>query len=209
VGQARLRPDARSGDAQQASRPDHCGGRRRPQSALLATRMGSEFVPSLDEGDIALHALRIPGTSLSQAIEMQTELERTIKQFPEVERIFAKLGTAEIATDPMPPSVADNFIMFRPQSAWPDPSRDKTELVNAIRKAVAKVPGNNYEFTQPIQMRFNELLSGVRSDVAVKVFGDDMASDGQPLPEQNCQVLEATCWLRPMSRSNKPPGCRC
>ena len=143
-------------------------------SALLATRMGSEFVPSLDEGDIALHALRIPGTSLSQAIEMQTELERTIKQFPEVERIFAKLGTAEIATDPMPPSVADNFIMFRPQSAWPDPSRDKTELVNAIRKAVAKVPGNNYEFTQPIQMRFNELLSGVRSDVAVKVFGDDM-----------------------------------
>ena len=143
-------------------------------SALLATRMGSEFVPSLNEGDIALHALRIPGTSLTQAIEMQTELERTIKQFPEVERIFAKLGTAEIATDPMPPSVADNFIMFRPQSAWPDPSRDKTELVNAIRKAVAKVPGNNYEFTQPIQMRFNELLSGVRSDVAVKVFGDDM-----------------------------------
>ena len=145
-------------------------------SALLATRMGSEFVPSLNEGDIALHALRIPGTSLSQAIEMQTELERTIKQFPEVERIFAKLGTAEIATDPMPPSVADNFVMFRPQSAWPDPNRDKTELVNAIRKAVAKVPGNNYEFTQPIQMRFNELISGVRSDVAVKVFGDDMAT---------------------------------
>jgi cobalt-zinc-cadmium resistance protein CzcA len=143
-------------------------------SALLATRMGSEFVPSLNEGDIALHALRIPGTSLSQAIEMQMELERTIKQFPEVERVFAKLGTAEIATDPMPPNVADNFIMLKPQSAWPDPSRDKIELVNAIQAAVAKVPGNNYEFTQPIQMRFNELLSGVRSDVAVKVFGDDM-----------------------------------
>ncbi|WP_265942106.1 CusA/CzcA family heavy metal efflux RND transporter [Dechloromonas sp. A34] len=143
-------------------------------SALLATRMGSEFVPSLNEGDIALHALRIPGTSLTQAIEMQTELERTIKQFPEVERIFAKLGTAEIATDPMPPNVADNFVMLKPQSAWPDPSRDKIDLVNAIQAAVAKVPGNNYEFTQPIQMRFNELLSGVRSDVAVKVFGDDM-----------------------------------
>ncbi len=143
-------------------------------SALLLTRMGSEFVPSLNEGDIALHALRIPGTSLSQAVEMQTELERTIKQFPEVERIFAKLGTAEIATDPMPPSVADNFIMLKPQSEWPDPARSKTDLVQAMREATAKVPGNNYEYTQPIQMRFNELLSGVRSDVAVKVFGDDM-----------------------------------
>ncbi|MDP1923653.1 MAG: CusA/CzcA family heavy metal efflux RND transporter [Thiobacillus sp.] len=143
-------------------------------SALLLTRMGSEFVPSLNEGDIALHALRIPGTSLSQAVEMQTELERTIKQFPEVERIFAKLGTAEIATDPMPPSVADNFVMLKPQSEWPDPTRSKADLVQAMREATARVPGNNYEYTQPIQMRFNELLSGVRSDVAVKVFGDDM-----------------------------------
>jgi cobalt-zinc-cadmium resistance protein CzcA len=143
-------------------------------SALLLTRMGSEFVPSLNEGDIALHALRIPGTSLSQAVEMQTELERTIKQFPEVERIFAKLGTAEIATDPMPPSVADNFVMLKPQSEWPDPTRSKADLVQAMREATAKVPGNNYEYTQPIQMRFNELLSGVRSDVAIKVFGDDM-----------------------------------
>src|SRR3989338_7064372 len=143
-------------------------------SALLASRMGSEFVPSLNEGDIALHALRIPGTSLTQAIEMQTELERTIKQFPEVERVCAKMGTAEIATDPMPPSVADNLVMLKPPSEWPDPKRSKADLVDAMRAAVAKVPGNNYEFTQPIQMRFNELLSGVRSDVAVKVFGDDM-----------------------------------
>ena len=143
-------------------------------SALLLTRMGSEFVPSLNEGDIALHALRIPGTSLSQAITMQTELERTIKQFPEVDRIFAKMGTAEIATDPMPPSVADNFVIMKPQSEWPDPSRTQTDLIKAMRAATANVPGNNYEFTQPIQMRFNELLSGVRSDVAVKVFGDDM-----------------------------------
>ncbi len=143
-------------------------------SALLLTRMGSEFVPSLNEGDIALHALRIPGTSLSQAVEMQTELERTIMQFPEVERVFAKLGTAEIATDPMPPNVADNFIMLKPQSEWPDPTRSKADLVQAMREATAGVPGNNYEYTQPIQMRFNELLSGVRSDVAVKVFGDDM-----------------------------------
>ena len=158
-------------------------------SALLATRMGSEFVPSLNEGDIALHALRIPGTSLSQAVEMQTELEHTIKQFPEVERIFAKLGTAEIATDPMPPNVADNFVMLKPQSEWPDPSRSKVDLVNAIQAAVAKVPGNNYEFTQPIQMRFNELLSGVRSDVAVKVFGDDMETMNRSAAEI-AEVLE-------------------
>ena len=143
-------------------------------SALLATRMGAEFVPSLDEGDIALHALRIPGTSLTQAVEMQQALEKRIKAFPEVDKIFAKLGTAEIATDPMPPSVADNFVMLKPQSEWPEPKRSKDELVLAMQEAVEQIPGNNYEFTQPIQMRFNELISGVRSDVAVKVFGDDL-----------------------------------
>ncbi|SEO81483.1 efflux RND transporter permease subunit [Nitrosovibrio sp. Nv6] len=143
-------------------------------SGLLTTRMGSEFVPSLNEGDIALHAIRIPGTSLTTAIEMQDELEKTIKTFPEVERVFAKIGTAEIATDPMPPSVADTFIILRPESEWREQYRTKAELVTALEQAVLKVPGNNYEFTQPIQMRFNELLSGVRADVAVKVFGDDM-----------------------------------
>ena len=143
-------------------------------SALLATRMGTEFVPSLDEGDIALHALRIPGTSLTQAVEMQQALEKRIKAFPEVDKVFAKIGTAEIATDPMPPSVADNFVMLKPASEWPDPKRSKDDLVEAMREAVEQVPGNNYEFTQPIQMRFNELISGVRSDVAVKVFGDDL-----------------------------------
>jgi heavy metal efflux system protein len=143
-------------------------------SGLLASRMGSEFIPRLNEGDIALHALRIPGTSLSQAVEMQKELEHTIKGFPQVDRIFAKLGTAEIASDPMPPSVADNFVMLKPRSEWPNPNLTKNELVAQMQKAVANVPGNNYEFTQPIQMRFNELISGVRSDVAVKVFGDDM-----------------------------------
>ncbi len=145
-------------------------------SGLLASRMGSEFVPSLNEGDIALHALRIPGTSLTQAVEMQKELERTVKGFPQVDRIFAKLGTAEIATDPMPPSVADNFIMLKPKSEWPDSNLSKNDLITQIQTAVSQVPGNNYEFTQPIQMRFNELISGVRSDVVVKVFGDDMAT---------------------------------
>ncbi|MBA2659920.1 MAG: CusA/CzcA family heavy metal efflux RND transporter, partial [Nitrosospira sp.] len=143
-------------------------------SGLLTTRLGSEFIPSLNEGDIALHALRIPGTSLTTAIEMQDELEQTIKRFPEVDRVFSKIGTAEITTDPMPPSVADTFIILKPQSEWPGPHYTKTELITAMEQAVRKVPGNNYEFTQPIQMRFNELLSGVRADVAVKVFGDDM-----------------------------------
>ncbi|WP_334108408.1 efflux RND transporter permease subunit [Methylobacillus sp.] len=143
-------------------------------SLLLATRLGSEFIPSLNEGDIAMHALRIPGTSLSTAIEMQNALERTVKEFPEVDRVFSKIGTAEIATDPVPPSVADTYIILKPQDQWTGSYRSKAELVNAMEQAVQKVPGNNYEFTQPIQMRFNELLSGVRADVAIKVFGDDM-----------------------------------
>jgi len=141
---------------------------------LLTTRMGSEFIPSLDEGDIALHALRIPGTSLTQAVQMQDMLERRIKEFPEVKQVFAKLGTAEIATDPMPPSVTDCYVMLKPRSEWPDPRRPKAEVVAALEEALRQIPGNNYEFTQPIQMRFNELISGVRADVAVKVFGDDL-----------------------------------
>ena len=143
-------------------------------SGLLATRMGSEFVPTLNEGDIALHAIRIPGTSLTTAVEMQYELEQKIKTFPEVERVFSKIGTAEIATDPMPPSVADVFIILKPESEWSGEYHSKTELITAMEQAVKGVPGNNYEFTQPIEMRFNELLTGVRADVAVKVFGDDM-----------------------------------
>ncbi|MBA4111487.1 MAG: CusA/CzcA family heavy metal efflux RND transporter [Leptothrix sp. (in: Bacteria)] len=159
-------------------------------AALMATRMGSEFIPSLDEHDIALHALRIPGTSLSQAIEMQAQLERTIKAFPEVDNVFAKMGTAEIATDPMPPSVADTFVMLKPRDQWPNPKRSKQDLIEALQAAVMKVPGNNYEFTQPIQMRFNELISGVRSDVAVKVFGDDMDTLNDTA-EQIAKVLES------------------
>jgi heavy metal efflux system protein len=143
-------------------------------SGLLATRMGSEFVPTLNEGDIALHAIRIPGTSLTTAVEMQYELEQKIKTFPEVARVFSKIGTAEIATDPMPPSVADVFIILKPESEWSGEYQTKAELVAAMEQAVKGVPGNNYEFTQPIEMRFNELLTGVRADVAVKIFGDDM-----------------------------------
>ncbi len=156
----------------------------------LATRMGREFIPSLDEGDIALHALRIPGTSLSQAVAMQHQLETAIVEVPEVATTFAKIGTAEIATDPMPPSVADCFVMLRPRSEWPDPDRPKADVVRALEERVAAVPGNNYEFTQPIQMRFNELLAGVRSDVAVKIFGDDLESMTES-GEDIAEILEA------------------
>src|SRR5690606_1041257 len=153
-------------------------------AGLLASRMGSEFLPSLDEGDVAMHAVRIPGTSLTQAVSMQTQLEAAVRKLPEVDFIFAKLGTPDIATDPMPPSVADNFIMLKERSEWPDPRKPKAQLVAELEKAVSGIPGNNYEFTQPIQMRFNELLSGVRADVAVKVYGDDLeqlASIGERL----------------------------
>ena len=143
-------------------------------SAWLATTLGSEFIPQLDEGDIALHALRIPGTGLDQAVSMQSILEQRLKEFPQVDKVFAKIGTAEVATDPMPPSVADNFVILKPRSEWPDPKMSKQVLVDEMVSAVTKLPGNNYEFTQPIQMRFNELISGVRSDLGVKVFGDDL-----------------------------------
>ncbi|WP_444811062.1 efflux RND transporter permease subunit [Stenotrophomonas sp. LC732] len=143
-------------------------------AGLLASRLGTEFIPNLDEGDIALHALRIPGTSLTQAIGMQRQLEAAIKQFPEVDEVVAKIGTAEVATDPMPPSVADTFIMLKDRDQWPDPRKPKAQLVAELEKVVRAIPGNNYEFTQPVQMRMNELIAGVRAEVAVKLYGDDL-----------------------------------
>jgi cobalt-zinc-cadmium resistance protein CzcA len=140
---------------------------------LLATQLGSEFVPNLDEGDIAMHALRIPGTSLEQAISLQEQLEAEVKKLPEVERVFSKIGSGEVATDPMPPSVADNFIILKERADWPDPGKPKTQVVAELEALVTPIPGNRYEFLQPIQMRFNELIAGVRAELAVKVFGDD------------------------------------
>jgi len=140
----------------------------------LATTLGSEFIPQLDEGDIALHALRIPGTGLEQSIEMQSQLEERLMAFPEVDKVFAKIGTPEVATDPMPPSVADNFVILKPRDQWPNPDKTKDELVAEMAEAVEMLPGNKYEFTQPIEMRFNELISGVRADLGIKVFGDDL-----------------------------------
>ncbi len=142
-------------------------------AGLLSTKLGSEFIPNLDEGDIAMHAMRIPGTSLSQSVEMQMMLEQSIQALPEVERVFSKIGTPDVATDPMPPSVADTFVILKPRSQWPDPNMAKVDFVKTLEAQVTPVPGNRYEFLQPIQMRFNELLSGVRSELAIKVFGDD------------------------------------
>jgi cobalt-zinc-cadmium resistance protein CzcA len=146
-------------------------------TGLLATRLGTEFAPNLNEGDLAVMTVRIPGTSLQQSVAMQQKLESALlREFPEIERAFARIGTAEVATDPMPPNVADSYLILRPEREWPKPRRSHAQLVAAITEAAHRIPGNNYEFSQPIQLRFNELISGVRSDVAVKVFGDDTAT---------------------------------
>lgn len=143
--------------------------------ALLASRMGSEFIPSLDEGDLAVQALRIPGTSLSQSVAMQRQLERALQEVPEVKTSFSRIGTAEVATDPMPPNISDGFVMLKEQRDWPRPARNKADVVADIQERLAAVPGNAFEVSQPIQLRFNELISGVRSDLGIKVYGDDLS----------------------------------
>ncbi|WP_127025959.1 efflux RND transporter permease subunit [Rheinheimera mangrovi] len=155
-----------------------------------ASKMGSEFLPQLDEGDIAMHALRIPGTSLSQSVQMQMQLEADIATLPEVARVFSKIGTPEVATDPMPPNVADTFIIMKNQQDWPDPAKTRAEFDEELRALVEQIPGNKYEFTQPIEMRFNELIAGVRTDVAVRVYGDDLDTLAE-VGEQVAAVLAA------------------
>lgn len=139
-----------------------------------ATRLGAEFIPNLDEGDVALQAIRVPGTSLTQSLAMQSQLEKAVMKMPEVHTFFARVGTAEVATDPMPPSISDGYVMFKPHDQWPDPKKSKAQLMEELEAIINKVPGNNYEISQPIQLRFNELISGVRSDLGVKVYGDDL-----------------------------------
>lgn len=143
-------------------------------SLWIGTKLGTEFIPQLNEGDIALHAMRIPGTGIEQAVSMQKLLEDTVMEFEEVKTVFSKTGTAEVATDAMPPNVTDGFVILRPQNEWPDPSLSKRALVEKLETRLHTLPGNNYEFTQPIQMRFNELISGVRADLGIKLFGDDL-----------------------------------
>jgi cobalt-zinc-cadmium resistance protein CzcA len=142
-------------------------------SVLVFSSLGQVFVPSLDEKDVLIQAIRIPRTSLSQSQEMQFELEQAVSREPEVALVFSKTGTAEVAADPMPPNISDTFVILKPRAEWPHPELEKAALVDRLRARVGELPGNNYEITQPIQMRFNELIAGVRSDVAVKLFGDD------------------------------------
>lgn len=138
------------------------------------TNMGAEFVPQLDEGDIAFHGILKPGSSLTETIETTTKIEKIVKKtFPEVEKIVSRIGVAEVPTDPMPMDIADIFVILKPQDEWTTVS-SKDELVDKMKKAVEQIPGVNYEFTQPIEMRFNELLEGVREDVAIKLYGDDI-----------------------------------
>lgn len=141
---------------------------------VLASRMGTEFVPNLDEGDIAVQVLRIPATGLTQSVEFQKQVEQRLMQFPEVRTVFARTGTAEVATDPMPQNISDGYVMLKPHDEWPDPKKAKAQLATEMQEALEQLPGNALEMSQPIQLRFNELISGVRSDVAVKVYGDSL-----------------------------------
>jgi len=144
-------------------------------SLLLFRQLGQEFVPTLSELDLAVHAIRIPSTALTQSTEMQFAVERTLKTFPEAAFVFSRTGTAEMAADPMPPNVSDTFVILKPRTEWPDPHETKEEVRRRMEEVLEGLVGNAYEFTQPIQMRFNELIAGVRGDVAVKVFGEDFA----------------------------------
>lgn len=135
--------------------------------------LGQEFLPQLDEGDVTAQVLRVPGASVEQSQAMQFQVERAISAIPEVKFVFSKTGTAELASDPMPPNISDTFIIMKDRKDWADPDLPKAELVGRIEKALEALPGNTFEISQPIQMRFNELIAGVRGDIAVKVFGDD------------------------------------
>jgi cobalt-zinc-cadmium resistance protein CzcA len=155
---------------------------------VLFGRLGQEFVPTLSELDILVHAIRIPSTSLTQATEMQKEVERRLRSVPEVGFVFSRTGTADLAGDPMPPYVSDTFVMLKPRDAWPRPGDTKEDVRRRVEATLRRIPGNAYEFTQPIQMRFNELLAGVRGDVAVKVFGDEL-DELVPAAEEIAAVL--------------------
>ena len=159
-------------------------------SLLLTPFLGQEFVPTLDEKNLAIQALRIPSASLHQALSMQSQLETSLTEFPEVAYVFSKTGTAEMATDPMPVNATDTFVMLKPETEWPDSGKSKADLISEIETRLQDLPGSLYEFTQPIQLRFNELIAGVRGDVAVKVYGDDFAVM-EPLAQQVSLILQS------------------
>ena len=140
----------------------------------LVTKMGTEFIPNLDEGDIAIQSLRIPGTSLTQSLDMQFKIDHAVLEIPEVKTYFSRVGTAEVASDPMGPNISDGYVMLKDRADWPNPDKTKSQLLNEVKEKLALIPGNAFEISQPIQLRFNELISGVRSDLGIKIYGDDL-----------------------------------
>ncbi|HVZ18314.1 MAG TPA: CusA/CzcA family heavy metal efflux RND transporter, partial [Terriglobales bacterium] len=159
-------------------------------SAWVFTRLGQEFIPSLDEGNIAIQMLRIPSTSLTQSMQIQQDAEEALAKFPEIAFVFSKTGTAELASDPMPQNATDNFVILKPRAQWPDPKETKEHFIKRLDKALDEIPGNSTEFTQPIEMRFNELIAGTRGDIAVKVFGEKF-EEIVPLANQLAAILES------------------
>jgi cobalt-zinc-cadmium resistance protein CzcA len=157
---------------------------------LLFTRLGQEFIPSLDEGNIAIQMQRIPSTSLTQSMEIQQDAEVALSKFPEVAFVYSKTGTAELASDPMPQNATDNFVILKPRTQWPDPKEEKSHLIARMEEELSKIPGNSMEFTQPIQMRFNELIAGTRGDIAVKVFGEDFETM-VPIADKIAAILQS------------------
>lgn len=145
-------------------------------AAVMFTFLGSEFTPQLDERDLAVQSLRIPSTSLERSVAMQRKVEDRLEEFPQVELVFSRTGTAEVASDPMPPNASDAYVILKPRDEWPDPDLPKDELVGEMESALGGLIGNLYEFSQPIELRFNELIAGVRGDVAVKLYGDDLTA---------------------------------
>lgn len=147
-------------------------------AALLFGTLGSEFTPQLDEGDFAIEVVRIPSVSVEQAMVMQRQVEKVLGKFPQVSHVFARTGLGEAATDAMSPNASDTYIIMKPRDEWPDPSLDKTKLVSEMEEALEVLLGNTTEFSQPIQLRFNELIAGVKGDVAVKIYGEDLSRLG-------------------------------
>ncbi len=143
-------------------------------AGVVYTTLGQEFIPQLDEKNVALSSSRVPSTSLEQSLKMQLDVEKAITALPEVELMFSKTGTAEVATDPMPPNVSDGFVILKEKDKWPKGVEKKSEVVEQIEKTANAQLGNAYELSQPIQLRFNELIAGVRGDVAIKLYGDDL-----------------------------------
>ncbi|WP_417884944.1 CusA/CzcA family heavy metal efflux RND transporter [Zunongwangia sp.] len=143
-------------------------------AGYLFSKMGGEFIPQLDEGDIAFHVILKPGSSLSEGIATSTKIEKLLlNDFPEVEQVVTRFGVAEVPTDPMPMDIGDSFVILKPKSQWTS-AETKDELIKKMKQTISEIPGVSYEFTQPVEMRFNELLTGIREDVAVKLYGEDL-----------------------------------